>query len=231
VEITGSHDRRLAGTVAVAIMAKAPEAGAVKTRLCPPLSAAEAAALARCFLLDRVAQVRTLAGVRAAVGFTPARARGAFAALAPGFRLVAQRGTGLGERVLGVIATLLGDGHPAVVVTDADTPTLPAARLQEAVDRLAAPGPDVVLGPTEDGGYYLIGMRAAHAALFADIPWSTPAVLAATLERARAAGLATACLAPWFDVDTPDDLARLRADLAALGAAAPAHTSRFLRAL
>jgi hypothetical protein len=87
---------------------------------------------------------------------------------------------------------------------------------------------DLVLGPAEDGGYYLIGVRADLPALFSEIPWSTPSVLETTLARARAAGLRSACLPAWFDVDTPEDLARLRTALREAPQTAPV-TSRFLR--
>jgi rSAM/selenodomain-associated transferase 1 len=212
--------------VSCAIMAKAPQAGRVKTRLCPPLTPEEAAALYRCFLADKIAQIRALARVRPAIAFTPEDERAAFEALAPGFLLVPQRGADLGHRLLGSLSELLREGAAAVAV-DSDTPTLPTAFLQQAIDLLAGRGVDVVLGPTEDGGYYLIGVRRPHPELFEGIPWSTPGVLGATLARARAAGLATACLPPWFDVDTASDLDRLRATLTGHGGEAE-HTRTFL---
>jgi uncharacterized protein len=214
-------------TVAVAVMAKAPHAGGVKTRLCPPLSPREAAALARGFLRDRIAQARSLTGARPVIAYTPASERARFERLAPDFALVAQRGPDLGARMRSTLATLLASGHRAAIVIGTDTPTLPTTVIQQAVDRLAAADVDVVLGPAEDGGYYLIGVRADHPTLFDDVPWSTPAVLEITLGRARAAGLRTLCLAAWFDVDTPDDLSRLRDALAENPHAAPA-TRRFL---
>jgi uncharacterized protein len=214
-------------TTAVAIMAKAPEAGAVKTRLCPPLSPREAAALARCFLRDRVAQVRALTGVSPVIAFTPASERGVFQRLAPVFTLIAQHGTDLGARMRSTLATLLAAGHPAAIAIGTDTPTLPTAVLQHAVDRLASPDVDVVLGPADDGGYYLIGVRGDHPALFEDMPWSTSTILEITVRRARAADLRTVCVSPWFDVDTPEDLTRLRAALAESPDGAPA-TRRFL---
>lgn len=214
-------------TVAVAIMAKAPTAGAVKTRLCPPLSPREAAALARCFLRDRIAQVRALAGVSPVVAFTPASERGVFQRLAPDFALIAQHGPDLGARMRSTLATLLAAGHRAAIAIGTDTPTLPPTVIQHAVDRLASPDVDVVLGPADDGGYYLIGVRADYPTLFDDMPWSTSDVLEVTVRRARAAGLRAVGVDPWFDVDTPDDLARLRAALVESPHAAPA-TRRFL---
>jgi rSAM/selenodomain-associated transferase 1 len=217
-------------TVAVAVMAKAPRPGAVKTRLCPPLTHAQAAALARCFLCDRIAQVRRLARASAVVAYAPPRERALFARMAPGLALVPQRGRDLGARMRSVLRALLERGHAASIAVGTDTPTLPGALLQRAVDLAASGTVDVVLGPAEDGGYYLIGVRADHPTLFEDVPWSTPAVLAATLRRARRAGLRSVCLPSWSDVDTPDDLARLRTTLARTPHAAPA-TRRMLAAL
>ncbi len=216
-----------AATVAVAIVAKAPRPGAVKTRLCPPLRPREAAALARCFLRDKIAQVGGLTGVTPVVAFTPAGERPLFERLAVGFTLVPQRGADLGSRLRSLLATLLRRRHRAVLAIDSDTPTLPPTLLQRAVDLAASGDVDLVLGPAEDGGYYLIGVRADHPALFHEIPWSTPSVLETTLTRAREAGLRIACLPAWFDVDTPEDLARLRTALRDTPHAAPL-TSRLL---
>ncbi len=218
-------------TVAVVIMAKAPRPGQVKTRLCPPLAAVEATELYRCFLLDKIAQVRAIEGARPVVAYTPDSARAEFEALAPGFALLPQRGAGLGERLAHAIADLVAAGHTGAIMTDTDTPTLPAHCLAEAHRVLAHGLADVVVGPTEDGGYYLVGVRAPAPALFEGIPWSTPAVLGRTLERARALSLTVRLLPPWFDVDTGADLERLRAALAVPGDGEAHHTRRFLAAV
>jgi len=214
--------------VAVAIMAKAPRPGTVKTRLCPPLLATEAAALYRCFLLDKIAAVGGLVDTRPVIAYTPADARPEFDVLAPGFAFVAQDGPDLGARLHATLAGLLAAGHAGAIAVDSDTPTLPSGFLQQAVDCLSRPGPDVVLGPTEDGGYYLIGIRAPHRELFETMPWSTSDVLEITRRRADAAGLRALCLPSWFDVDTPDDLERLRAMLAAANDTTASETRRFL---
>lgn len=214
--------------VAVAIMAKAPVAGAVKTRLTPPLTAADAAGLYRCFLLDKVEQVRALQDAHGVVAYTPPEARGTFEDLAPGFELLPQRGAELGARLANGLAELLAHGHAGAVAIDSDTPTLPAAFLQQGVDVLRCGEADVVIGPSDDGGYYLIGVRKERPELFDDMPWSTPAVLPETLRRARAAGLTTVRLPEWFDVDTAADLERLRASLAEPGSSSAPHTARFL---
>ena len=215
--------------IAVAIMAKAPRPGEVKTRLCPPLVASDAAALYRCFLLDKIAAVRALADAQPVLAYTPDEARAEFAALAPDFLLVPQQGPDLGARLHATLASLLAAGHRGAIAVDSDTPTLPREFLQQAVDCLARPGPDVVLGPTEDGGYYLIGVRATHRALFDGVPWSTSVVLEVTLRQAAAAGLKAVCLPAWFDVDTPEDLRRLQSTLGdGTPTAAAGETGRFL---
>jgi hypothetical protein len=215
-------------TVATVILAKAPTPGAVKTRLCPPLAPREAAALARCFLRDRIAQVRALGGTDPVIAYAPPAERDLFERLASDFALMPQQGRDLGARMRSALGALLHSGHRAAIAIGTDTPTLPTALLQRAVDRIASGDADVVLGPAEDGGYYLIGVRGDYPRLFDDVPWSTPAVLDTTLRRAEEARLRTVLLPTWFDVDTPDDLARLRAALLEAPHVAPA-TSRFLR--
>ena len=214
--------------VAVAIMAKAPRPGTVKTRLCPPLLAKEAAALYQCFLLDKIAAVGALADAQPVIAYTPDDARPEFDVLAPGFAFVAQDGPDLGARLHATLAGLLAAGHAGAIAVDSDTPTLPREFLQQAIDCLTRPGPDVVLGPTEDGGYYLIGVRAAHRTLFDSVPWSTSDVLAVTLRRAAAAGLRAVCMPAWFDVDTPDDLRRLQIVLDGGATVEAGQTGRYL---
>jgi glycosyltransferase A (GT-A) superfamily protein (DUF2064 family) len=103
---------------------------------------------------------------------------------------------------------------------------LPAEYVERAVDLLT--NSDVVIGPAEDGGYYLIGLRQKHPGLFSDIAWSSSRVAAQTLERAATLGLTAARLPPWYDVDTPADLERLRAELVSLPPDVVPHTRRFL---
>src|SRR5712692_4151327 len=161
---------------AVVIMAKVPQAGSVKTRLCPPLAPQTAAALYRAFLVDKIAQVRQLAHAQPTIAYTPEDSRGFFAALAPDFLLIPQQGADLGERLANSFVQCFAMGYTGVMAIDSDTPTLPTEFLQQAVDLLAMPQTDVVIGPTDDGGYYLIGLRALHRELFDNMPWSTAAV-------------------------------------------------------
>jgi hypothetical protein len=193
-------------------MAKVPAAGAVKTRLCPPLRPEQAAGLAQCFLLDRVEQLAGLEATDTAVAFAPADREAELAALLPGgVRRVAQSGADLGARLDRVLTDLLAEGYAGAAAVDADSPTLPTEYLRVACAHLRAGSSDVVVGPSEDGGYYLIGLRRPAPALFHDMPWSTPAVLAETLERIRRLDWRVVLLPPWFDVDRGTDLARLRA--------------------
>ena len=214
-------------SVAVVIMARQPVPGAVKTRLRPVLSDGEVAALYDAFLRDRISQVRSLTGAVSAIAYTPAESHLFFAELAPDFLLLPQVGDGLSERLTCVFQHLFDRGHDGVIATDSDSPTLPAENLQAAVDRLAAGCADVVLGPSDDGGYYLIGLRQLYPTLFDAMPWSTPQVYGETVDRAAALDLRVSSLAPWYDVDTPAEFERLRVELKQLGAAGPPCTRRF----
>ena len=214
--------------IALCIMAKAPVSGQVKTRLCPPLSLDEAARLYQCFLEDKIAQVRGIQGIEPVLAYAPDGAVGIFEALAPGVTLVPQGGGDLTSRLVSVLERLFESGFDAAIVIDSDTPTLPSRLLDHAVAQLASGEPDLVLGPSEDGGYYLIGLRRVHRALFDEMPWSTPAVLEETLWRARRLGLRVAQLAPWYDVDTGEDLARLISELEEDAGQPPIHTRRLL---
>lgn len=210
---------------AIAVMAKAPVAGGSKTRLVPPMTGAQAASLAGAFLADitaNIAAAACLAPVDPWVAFAPAGGEGAFAPYAcPGTSFVLADGAGgfapgvaaLGQCLLHATRALLGRGYGAVCLVNSDSPTLPTAILAQAALILLGDSDQVVIGPAEDGGYYLIGMTRPHPALFRDIRWSTGAVAAETRTRADAAGLRLAELEPWYDVDDPASLDRLAASL------------------
>jgi uncharacterized protein len=215
---------------AVAIMAKAPQPGEVKTRLCPPLSYEEATELYRCFLLDKIAQVNTLPRAVPAVSYSPVESKRMFESLTPRhFLLIPQHGDDLGARILSTFDQLFRQGYTQVMVIDSDTPTLPTIYLAEALRLIAERSNDVVLGPTDDGGYYLIGLRQSHRQLFEQMPWSTSQVFSETRRRSEQNGLTLACTQPWYDVDTPDDLVRLRASLEQTQDGLAHHTRQFLR--
>ncbi|MBI2161942.1 MAG: TIGR04282 family arsenosugar biosynthesis glycosyltransferase [Candidatus Rokubacteria bacterium] len=209
-------------------MAKVPGATTVKSRLHPSLTPEGATELYRCFLLDRLDALAALPGIAPVIAFTPDEAESAMAALAPpGFALVSQRGGDLGQRLANLLADLIGRGHAAAIAVDSDSPTLPMAYVLEAALTLETKAADVVLGPCDDGGYYLIGVRVPRPGLFQGIPWSTECVTPATLEKARGLGLRVHLLPSWFDVDTEADLRRLHGELAA-GHDGPARTRAFV---
>jgi len=215
---------------AVAVMAKVPGATPVKSRLHGALTPERATALYRCFLLDRLDALAAVPDVAPVIAFSPPEARARMAALAPpGFRLLAQEGDDLGARLARLFARLLADGHHGALAVDSDSPTLPMAYVAEAASALVRAEADVVIGPSDDGGYYLIGVRTPQPRLFDAVPWSTPETRAATVSRARQLGLSVRMLPSWFDVDTEADLRRLRADLA--GRATPARTAAFVRTI
>jgi rSAM/selenodomain-associated transferase 1 len=199
---------------ALTVMAKAPRAGKVKTRLSPPLTLEQTAALNIRFLRDTTENLATIPGAAGLISYTPVGDEALFAGLLPHtFALVAQRGDGFGERLLAAAQDILAIGYGAVCLIDSDSPTVPAAAYYQAVQALARPGDRVVLGPTDDGGYYLIGMKHAHAAAFERITWSTGSVYAETVARCHEAGLDVVTLPTWYDVDDAATLEVLRAEL------------------
>jgi rSAM/selenodomain-associated transferase 1 len=220
-------------------MTKAPRAGKVKTRLSPPFTAGEAAALNICFLRDTTKAIslvkdRTVQGVAV---YTPVDAKADYDGLLPAdFTLIPQRGEILSERVIFAIEDLFGQGFASVCLINSDSPTLPKEILAEAAAILEKPGDPVVLGPSCDGGYYLVGLKNPHPELFEDISWSTDRVLSQTIEHARQLNLPVHLLPSWYDVDDRKSLRRLCEELfapreaAAAGYLAPA-TRKFLEDL
>lgn len=187
----------------VLVVAKAPTPGRSKTRLVPPLTAFQAAALHGCLLLDTVAGCRReVTDTRVLFGLESDRLP--LATLLPGVPLVQQGGRGLADALRLGVARHVVEGPVAIV--SSDIPGVPPGALTAAFEALAD-GVDVVLGPAMDGGYWLIAMREADSRPFEEIPWSTPAVYAVTRARCEAAGLRVVELETWRDVDTLVDLA------------------------
>lgn len=196
---------------AIAVMAKASAPGRTKTRLVPPLNADQAAAFNTAFLQDIAANLLTAARSAPIAGYMaygpPGAAEFFHRRLPASIGLMEVWQPDFGDCLHQTIRDLLACGHDAAVVLNADSPTLPTALLVETADWLARPGDRAVLGPAADGGYYLLGLKAAHRHLFDDIDWSTERVAAQTLARAREIGLEVHTLPTWYDVD---DLAALR---------------------
>jgi rSAM/selenodomain-associated transferase 1 len=222
------HEPSAAGHCALAVMTKAPRAGRVKTRLTPPLMPEESAALNACFLRDTAAAI-TGAGANArGVGcYTPVGEEAAYRDLFPaGFQLIPQRDGTFGERLSGAVEDLLSVGFTAVCLIDSDSPMVPASVFAEAVNILLQPNDRVVLGPSDDGGYYLIGVKRRHHQLFERIDWSTEHVCAQTQQRVREANLDLHLLPTFYDVDDRATLLRLCDDLLGPGNAQMAPASR-----
>ncbi|MDQ6655618.1 MAG: TIGR04282 family arsenosugar biosynthesis glycosyltransferase [Verrucomicrobiota bacterium] len=228
------------GLCALGVMTKVPRPGRVKTRLTPPLTPEEAAALNTCFLRDTTNAISSAAaeGLARGVGvYTPVGEESAYIGILPDdFELIPQRGDLFGERLTLASEDLLSAGFDSFCLIDSDSPTVPPHAYAEAARLLAAPGDRIVFGPSDDGGYYLIGMRQLHRRLFEEIDWSTERVAEQTIDRAREIGVAVELLPTWYDVDDRATLRRLCDELLgeapadAAGYAAP-ETRTFLAAV
>lgn len=194
---------------ALIIFAKTPLPGAVKTRLVPPLTPEDAADLYACMLQDTLALAQPLVGITPFIFYQEdPGAADYFAAIAPGVPAAPQQGEALGERMRRAFMAIFGAGFSEVAIIGSDAPDLPAEYLYEAFTQLEYEHTDVVIGPAADGGYYLLALKRVWDELFADIPWSSADVLAATLARAGDLQLGVARLPLWYDLDTPEELQR-----------------------
>jgi rSAM/selenodomain-associated transferase 1 len=206
------------------VVAKQPLPGQTKTRLCPPLSSTQAANLYECFLRDTLDIMRQVQGVQRVIGFLPEGAREYFRQLAPEMDLICQLGASLGERLDHLLTQALASGSQRAVVMDSDSPTLPPEYISQAFERLT--DADVVIGPTRDGGYYLIGMKRPQSHLLRQVQMSTPHVLDDTLALAESTGLSVSLLPPWYDVDTMADLRQLDEEITRLSKNGTASATR-----
>lgn len=194
------------GTLTI-IFAKEPAPGQVKTRLTPPLRPEEASGLYRAFLEDILEETARLPEMELALAYAPAGSGEAFRPLVPAtVQLLPQEGRDLGERMARAFAWGFTMGFEIVLLRGSDTPDLPGAVMNEAREQLTAGPAEVVLGPSRDGGYYLMGLKAPHPELFQGILWSTGAVLADTLSRVQDLALKVHLLPAWTDIDTYADL-------------------------
>lgn len=212
---------------ACAIMAKQPQVGKSKTRLCPPLSLQEAAHLSEALLLDTIVLISQVPGIDLALAITPPASQAYFTRITPpGTRLLPVEGENIGDCLAQALGALLDLGYCKTLALNADGPSLPADYIHQAVSLLDQA--DLVLGPGEDGGYYLVGMKHLFTGVFTDISWSTSHVLSQTLARSQALGLSVALAPSWYDIDTAVELERLIKDLQELPAESLTHTRRTL---
>jgi uncharacterized protein len=202
------------------VVAKAPRPGHVKTRLGTSLTPEAIVALYRCLIEDTLELARSLPETRVAVVCPSADVEELRAWLGATAEIAPQKGNGLAAALDSTFRIFLCDGVDRVVIFNGDSPHLPSAELERAFTLLD--GCDLVVGPTVDGGYYLVGGSAAHPGLFDGARMGTQTALEALLARASELGLTVEVTAPWYDVDEPDDLARLARDLRS----APARAKR-----
>lgn len=208
---------------ALLVFAKVPRPGSVKTRLTPLLGPGEAARLYTAFLRDTLRQSRRLSGVDVRLYLAPPLPNGGVDGLPTDVSLHEQEGDELRTRMKRAFEETLREGYDQVVVTGTDHPTLPLSFLQEAF-RSLEDSESLCLGPTKDGGFYLVGMSAFYPQLFDDMSYSHSQVFADTLSRAERTDAQITVLPQWYDVDTPEDLDRMLTDLE--GAANVPNTRR-----
>ena len=209
------------------VVAKKPEPGFTKTRLCPPFTLQEAAQFYRCLMLDTLELAARVQDVEHCLAYDPIEAHSYFQNLVPeGFSLIPQQGVDLGERLANTLADRFHQGYRKVVVMNSDGPTLPLPHIEQAFRQLQHY--DVCLGMGHDGGYYLIGMKKMQPELFENIAWSSDRVIFQTLDACRRLQLKVFRLPRWYDVDVGEDLQQLRSDLANNPTAAP-RTGAFLQ--
>jgi rSAM/selenodomain-associated transferase 1 len=211
---------------ALVVVAKAPVGGYVKTRLCPYLNPVQAAGLYECLLSDIAGKMEEFEKADSWLAFAP-EGEEYFRRNYFHKRLLTQRGRDLGDRLHHIFVDLFRMSYERVVITDSDSPTVPLSSIERAYEWLSEESCDVVLGPSEDGGYYLVGLKRAAAEIFRAIPWSTHAVLDLTLERASAENLRVGLLPRAYDIDVKENLNRLWQDF--MASAETRHLARPLR--
>ena len=208
------------------IMAKAPRPGAVKTRLAPNLSPEAVTAFYSCLLHDTLALAQSLGDVEVAIMCPDADVNELSQLAGNDASVVAQKGQGLAAGLTSVFAHF-NDGHQRrTIAFNSDSPHLPPSILEGAFEMLAAH--DVVVGPTHDGGYYLVGAKTSYPTLFAGDGMGTSSALERLLTRVRALELSVGFVDPFYDIDVADDLIRLAEELRMAPARAP-RTARWLK--
>src|SRR5258708_36289430 len=196
---------------ALVIMAKAPRPGGVKTRLAPSLSLDTVVAFYRCLLDDTLALARSLGDVEVAIMCPDSDVDELTQLAGNQASVVAQKGEGLAAGLTSVFAHFTEEHPRRIIAFNSDSPHLPRSVLEDAFETLAAH--DVVVGPTHDGGYYLVGAKTSHPTLFAGDGMGTSSALERLLSRVQALELSVGLVDPFYDIDVSDDLTRLAAEL------------------
>src|SRR5262245_10701471 len=216
---SSSHNRTLV------IMAKAPRPGMVKTRLTQSLPSPAVTALYRCLLQDTITLAKSLNGVEVAIMCPASDTDELQPLLGNTVPIVEQKGEGLAAGLTSVFAHFAASGLHHVIAFNSDSPHLPVTCLQSAFQALAVR--DLIIGPTHDGGYYLVGARAAHETLFENDGLGTKSALERLLARAKVLELSTGLTEPFYDIDVADDLIRLAPELRLAPARAPRTAAWF----
>ncbi len=212
------------------IIAKEPQIGTTKTRLSPPLKLSEAAELFEALLLDTIDLASSIKGIDLAIAVTPPQSIGYFKRKTPkGTILIPVTCVEIGDCLKQVFDHLFQLGYLQVIAFNSDGPSLPSEYIHKAIPLLDEH--DVVFGPSEDGGYYLVGLNKLYPELFSDINWSTSQVLEQSLAQARETNLRVSLLPEWYDVDTEADLKRLWQDVRSYPPNQLKHTRRFFEQL
>jgi len=214
---------------ALVILTKTPEPGQSKTRLVPPLSFEEAAELARAVLLDQLQNLARFTAAQLFIAFTPPSAASFFEALLPReASCFYQQGDSLGDRMRHAFDVLFSRSFSRVLLIGGDLPAVPLEALADAVAALEN-NTEIVLGPSLDGGYYLVGMSRMIPEIFEGIIWSRPDVLTLTTAKLVALKRKYKLISPWYDIDTIDDLRHLKSDIAAAPAGFMKNTLALLQ--
>jgi rSAM/selenodomain-associated transferase 1 len=214
------------------IFAKSPIPGKVKTRLIPYITPTEAAELYKAFVTDIICDTHKLKCEQVTIAYTPSNAEATFHSICGrSVNYLPQKGNNLGERMKNAFKHSFDKGFKRTVIIGTDSPTLPLSYIRDAFDALKeAP---VTIGPTFDGGYYLIGLSEQNDAIFDGVDWSTSRVFGQTMTRIQAINKQLYVLPPWYDVDTSDNLEFLRSHILAMKISGnediPEKTLQFLK--
>ena len=195
---------------AVILFARDPILGQVKTRLRPSFDDETILKLYICFVEDSLEKIRQVDNVKCFVGVSPDNHSGLFKGIESfGMSLFVQRGKDLGEKMRQAFADRFAEGYNKVVIIGSDSPSLPVSYINKAL----ASDKDLVLGPSTDGGYYLIAMSGKLSEVFSGVAWGTENVLDETLKKIKGTSVSFELLPIWYDVDSPDDLKFLKTHL------------------